>query len=151
MRLEHSFSVLSGNTSLISPQWCSSLLNHCKFLSSSKPASVIPVLQRIPVMQRFCFSSFDILFITADSTAPANQNHKTVCTVLNIIFQAPTEHPTELVTPNGSSIPKFPSPSIVLPKTWSACHRNTPLSVPICLSQGYYSCTKHHDQEASLG
>jgi hypothetical protein len=23
--------------------------------------------------------------------------------------------------------------------------------VPICLSQGFYSCTKHHDQEASWG
>ena len=28
---------------------------------------------------------------------------------------------------DGSSSPKFQSPSTVLPKTWSDCHRNTPL------------------------
>ena len=33
------------------------------------------------------------------------------------------------------------SPSTVLPKTWSSCHRNTPLLVPMCLNQGFYSCT----------
>ena len=116
-------------------------------------------------MQRFHFSSSGILLITADSSAPANQNHRIFtikhgpdkslysslwnftsqasifCTVLNIVFQAPTELSTELLTQNGSSSPKFQSPSTVLPKTWSGCHRNTPLLVPICLSQGFYSCT----------
>ncbi|EDL16335.1 mCG144663, partial [Mus musculus] len=46
-----------------------------------------------------------------------------------------------LLTMNGSSSPKFQSLSTVLPKTWSSCHRNTPLLVPICLSQDFYSCT----------
>ena len=106
--------------------------------------------------------------MTADSSAPANQNHRTFtiknsngpekslysslwnvtsqasisCIVLNIIFQAPTQHSTELLTPNRSSGPKFQSPSIVLHKTWSGCHRNTPtLLVPICHSKCFYSCT----------
>jgi hypothetical protein len=103
-------------------------------------------------MQRFHFSSSGILLITADSSAPANQNHRIfsikiaialislysslwnftsqasiICTVLNIIFQASTEHPPELLTPNGSSCTKFQSPLDSPPQTWSGCHRNTPL------------------------
>jgi hypothetical protein len=48
-----------------------------------------------------------------------------------------------------SSRSKFQSPSTVLPKTWPGCHRNILLLV--CLGQGLYSGTKHHDKEASWG
>jgi hypothetical protein len=118
-------------------------------------------------MQRFCFSSSGILLITADSSAPTNQNYRIftikITTALKRVFnlsseisqarppssalfstlssKTPTQYPRELLTPNGSFSPKFQSPSTVLPKTWSGCHRNTPLLVSICLSQGFYSCT----------
>jgi hypothetical protein len=64
-----------------------------------------------------------------------------LCTVLNIIFQALTQHPTEHVTLNESFIPKSQRSSTVFPKTWSGCHKNTPLLVSIFLSQGFYSFT----------
>ena len=67
---------------------------------------------------------------------------------LKRVFNLPSE--ISQVRPSSSSS-KFQSPSTVLPKTWSGCHRNTLILVPICLSQGFYSCIKHHDQEASWG
>lgn len=90
----------------------------------------------VPAKPRFFFSSSTILLITADSSSPANQNHKfltqssimtltlkikglsifllnftgqtsTVFTALNIyIFQEPTEQLTKLWTLNGFSSPK---------------------------------------------
>jgi len=90
-----------------------------------------------------------ILLIAANSSAPANQNHRivTIKTAMALIrvFNLPSEisqarsplfvlfstlssKPLQkILTPNGSSNPKFQSPSTVLPKTWSGCHRNTPL------------------------
>jgi hypothetical protein len=68
------------------------------------------------------------------------------CTVLNIIFQAHTQHLTEFLTANGSSGPKFQSPSTVLPKTWSGCHRNTQLCwyqfvlVKLTTRNSHYRC-----------
>jgi hypothetical protein len=100
-------------------------------------------------MQSFHFCSSGILLITADSSAPANQNHRIftikIAMALKRIFNLPLKfhkpssalfsalsskllhnNLTEPLTPNGSSSPKFQSPSTVLPKTWSGCHRNIP-------------------------
>jgi hypothetical protein len=98
-------------------------------------------------MQSFCFSSSAILLITADSSAPANQNHRiftvkitmALIRVFNLPSETsqarlllhcsqhylPTSYKTELLTSNGSSSSMFQSPSTVLPQTWSNCHRNT--------------------------
>jgi hypothetical protein len=46
------------------------LVTYNKFLSSPWPSL------SIPAMQNFHFSSFAILLITADSSAPANQNQR---------------------------------------------------------------------------
>ncbi len=113
-------------------------------------------------MQRFCFSSSGILLITADSSAPANQNYRNLqiktampwkeslifplkfhkpglhlLQFLNIIFQAPTQHPTELLT-KWIFKPKVPKSS---PKHGQVVTGIPHLLVPICLSQGFYSCT----------
>ena len=51
-----------------------------------------------------------------------------LCTVLNILFfQVPTEHPIEVSTLNGFSSPKFQSPSIIFPKTWSDLSQQYPM------------------------
>ena len=63
-----------------------------------------------------------------------------ICTDLNINFQDPTEHSTELLTLNGSSSPNFQSPSTVLFKHRLSQEYFT-MMVPSCLSQGFYSCT----------
>ena len=44
--------------------------------------------------------------------------------------------------PNGYSSPKFQSPSTVLPKTWSGCHRNASLCwYQFVLVKSFYSYT----------
>ncbi len=118
-------------------------------------------------MQSFCFSSSGILLITADSSAPANQNYRIFTIkqqwpwkeslIFPLKFHKPELHllqcsqhylPSSYKTSdralNNEWIfkPKVPKSFHRPPKTWSGCHRNTPLCwYPICLSQGFYSCT----------
>jgi hypothetical protein len=116
-------------------------------------------------MQSFCFSSSGILLITADSSA--NQNYRIFTiktamalkrvfnfpseisqarppffyTVLNIIFQAPTQHLRAL---NSKWVfwPKVPKSFHSPPQNMVRLSQEYPtMLVPICLGQGFYSCT----------
>ena len=117
-------------------------------------------------MQKFHFSCSGILLITADSSSPANQNHRIfpikIAMALKkfLIFPLkfhkpglhllhcsqhylPSSYRTSHRVLNTEWIfwPKVPMSFHSSPKTWSGCHRNTPLLIPFCLSQGFYSCT----------
>ena len=117
-------------------------------------------------MQSFCFGSSGILLITADSSAPANQNYRifTIKTAMALkrVFNFPSEisqtrPPSSAVFSTLSSkllhnIPQssenwmcpLAQSSKVLPQSSQNMVRLSqeyPLLIPICLSQGFYSFT----------
>jgi hypothetical protein len=118
-------------------------------------------------MQSFCFSSSGILLITADSSAPPNQNYRIftnkTAMALKRVFNFPSEiskaglhllHCSQHYVPSSytTSDKAINNEWIFKPKVPKFFH--TPLQntvrlsqeyptmlVPICLSQGFYSCT----------
>ena len=117
-------------------------------------------------MQSFCFSSSGILLITADSSAPANQNYriftiKTAMALKRLIFPLkfhkpdlhllqcsqhylPSSYTTSDRALNNGWIfkPKVPKSFHSPPQNMVRLSQEYPtMLVPICLSQGFYSCT----------
>lgn len=118
-------------------------------------------------MQSFCFSSSGILLITADSSAPANQNYRIFTIKTGMALKRVFNFPSEIsqTKPPSSAVfsilsskllhnirqrfsngwifkPKVPKSFHSPPQNMVRLSQEYPtLLVPICLSQGFYSCT----------